>query len=111
MRATAETLLVISISVIGGSFVLQLVWAVTADIIAGRRRTDFEIVAGRAALMDLALLVPEICRARSGRSRPRDVREARARPAIARIIAPRRWDRTARVGRDRVSLEALPCSP
>jgi hypothetical protein len=67
MCAQAETLLVVSISVIGGSFVLQQIWATTGDLISGHRRTDVEIVAGHAALMDrLAKLTPEICRARSG---------------------------------------------
>jgi hypothetical protein len=66
MCAPPETLLLISITVIGGSFVVTSVSATTSDLAAGHRRTDIQIFAGQAALMHrLAELAPRICPARS----------------------------------------------
>jgi hypothetical protein len=57
----AETLLVIDIVNAHGKLILQTIWATTADLRAGHRRTDSESVADATRLMcRLAELAPEL---------------------------------------------------
>jgi hypothetical protein len=46
--AAAETLLVIDIVNAGGRILLQTVWAISPDMLAGRRRTDIETILDQA---------------------------------------------------------------
>jgi hypothetical protein len=55
-------LLVIDVVAASGVLIVQTVWATTADLRFGHRRTDIETIVGEAALMRrLTELVPVIC--------------------------------------------------
>jgi hypothetical protein len=59
----SETLLVIDVINASGVVILQTVWATTADVRAGHRRTDSETCPDAAGLMDrLGQLVPAMFR-------------------------------------------------
>jgi hypothetical protein len=50
-RTLAENLLVTDVVNAHGVVLLQTVWAITPDILAGRRRTDVERIADQAQLI------------------------------------------------------------
>jgi hypothetical protein len=55
-------LLVIDVVNASGVFIVQTVWATTADLRFGHRRTDIETIASEVALLRrLTELVPVIC--------------------------------------------------